>query len=333
MQLAKYLLKQTAIKSTQESYFSENNVFSAFEFTTAIMPEHAGIVPGLKSTVSISVKDGKLLSSSDFVPQGIAVAGDYVLITAYDHTKASYSVMYVIDKKTRRYITTFITDTTSHVGGVAYDSRNKYVWIASGSSVLGMPYADIVNAAAVSAADPIVTAFKITEFPKTFKTLTTASYLTFFDNLLWAGKFNETDNDNIYGYYIDLIRNEITPKYIIEAPVKAQGMTFYKPGKDVFLAVSTSFGRNNKSTLRLYKTSYDSPQAVEGATYKRIKKNTAYKTPIFPPMSEGIAESDGLFYILFESAAKEYRGGIDKDSSNRDRMDKYIVMKSELLFK
>ena len=91
-------------------------------------------------------------------PQGICVAGDYVLITAYCsvdyykenlitnineesnvarminevHHERHNSVMYVVSEKTKRHVTTLVFDDKSHVGGITFDG--EYVWVAKGGN-------------------------------------------------------------------------------------------------------------------------------------------------------------------------------------------------------
>lgn len=87
-------------------------------------------------------------------PQGICVAGDYILITAYcninaykddlksnssngsnaeklekeeNHSKHC-SVIYVVSKFSKKYLTTLVLPDKNHVGGIVYDGN--YIWVA-----------------------------------------------------------------------------------------------------------------------------------------------------------------------------------------------------------
>lgn len=51
-------------------------------------------------------------------PQGITVAGKYILITAYDGAHKHASVIYVLDKKTGNYIKTVQVKGKPHLGGL-----------------------------------------------------------------------------------------------------------------------------------------------------------------------------------------------------------------------
>ena len=61
------------------------------------------VVPGLKSTRTLKVKgDGEAEVCTSMTPQGLAITEDYILVSAYCKTKAHDSVIYVIDKESRR---------------------------------------------------------------------------------------------------------------------------------------------------------------------------------------------------------------------------------------
>ena len=63
------------------------------------------VVPGLKSTRTLKVKgDGEAEVCTSMTPQGLAITEDYILVSAYCKTKAHDSVIYVIDKESRRFV-------------------------------------------------------------------------------------------------------------------------------------------------------------------------------------------------------------------------------------
>ena len=61
------------------------------------------------------------------IPQGITVAGDYMLVSAYDGSKTTESVIFVINRKTKKLCTTVVMPYASHLGGIAYDGTN--IWV------------------------------------------------------------------------------------------------------------------------------------------------------------------------------------------------------------
>ena len=64
------------------------------------------------------------------IPQGITVAGDYMLVSAYDGSKTTESVIFVINRKTKKLCTTVVMPYASHLGGIAYDGTN--IWVTYG---------------------------------------------------------------------------------------------------------------------------------------------------------------------------------------------------------
>ena len=62
-------------------------------------------------------------------PQGITIAGKYILLTAYDGEHEHASVVYVLDKKTGKYLKTIQVAGRPHLGGIAYDPVAKNIWV------------------------------------------------------------------------------------------------------------------------------------------------------------------------------------------------------------
>ncbi len=54
------------------------------------------VIPGMKQTLTKQGTEYRL-ENNTFVPQGICVAGKYLLISAYDYNKICNSVIYVMD--------------------------------------------------------------------------------------------------------------------------------------------------------------------------------------------------------------------------------------------
>ena len=93
------------------------------------------VVPGLKSTRTLKVKgDGEAEVCTSMTPQGLAITEDYILVSAYCKTKAHDSVIYVIDKESRRFVKEIVLNTKAHVGGMAYDTMNQILWVTGQGS-------------------------------------------------------------------------------------------------------------------------------------------------------------------------------------------------------
>ena len=288
------------------------------------------VIPGLKYTLSKNNSTGKYAVVSDrYVPQGICIAGQYILISAYDYNGVYNSVIYVLNVATNTFITTIILPSKDHCGGVAYDTKNSYIWVCTGSKVSGFSYnllsEAVTGVTGQSGADTKIHAIDLTSFAKKYTVKTTASYCTYFDGKLWVGQFSENSTSNIYAYTVNLNSGSLTTDYIMEAPQKTQGIAFYKQGTTVYLAVSTSYGRCNDSKIIIYCPSYSSPQTVSGQSYKRILKNDRVGEKTFSPMTQGIAISGNMVYVLLESGATVYQedNNVLKDPKPFDQYLRY----------
>lgn len=275
------------------------------------------VIPGLKYTLSKNSTTGQYCVATErYVPQGICVAGQYLLITAYDSEGIYNSVVYVMKASDNTYITTLILPTASHCGGITYDTVNSYIWVCDGYSLSGFSYSFLNTAAtnvlnrkntssAVKAVNLVSFAKKLGLRNNTNSTFN-ASFCTFFDNRIWVGEFSANSTKEAYALTINASSNSIRTDYIMEVPRKSQGMVFYRNGTDVYLFVSTSYGRDNDSNIYLYNTSYSNPETISGKTYKRIYKNNHIDRFTFLPMAEGITVSGNMLYIIFESGAYTY---------------------------
>lgn len=83
--------------------------------------------------------NNKSLGTVDLRIQGYTTAGDYYLITAYDHNHTINSRVYIYDKAGR--CLGFVElkskgDSKSHVGGITYDSENNIIFITGKNGVV-----------------------------------------------------------------------------------------------------------------------------------------------------------------------------------------------------
>lgn len=82
-----------------------------------------GVIPGLRGAWSINTKTKKAAFGTDWVPQGLTQSADKYFISAYDGDHKLNSLIYQIDKKTRKYEKTLILDSQAHVGGITYEDK------------------------------------------------------------------------------------------------------------------------------------------------------------------------------------------------------------------
>lgn len=229
--------------------------------------------------------------NKNMVPQGMCLAGSYFLITAYDYKNVDYSVIYVVSRASKSYITTIVLPSKAKVGGIAYDGKN--IWISKGSSVASFPYSVVTDAVNAGSSYTELSSYKTVQ-----EVSGTAAYIGYYNGVLWVGSF-QTSTSQMIGYVVGGADTpELTAKYTMAAPAKTQGITFTSDGTMLL----TRAYRTNKSKsgyisqIRSYKPSYE-----EVGTSGSIKKNTAKAVTTLPPMAEGVAVYGSYTYTLFSS--------------------------------
>lgn len=255
-------------------------------------------------------------------PQGICVAGDYVLITAYCsvdyykenlitnineeenmarmisevHHERHNSVMYVVSEKTKRHVTTLVFDDKSHVGGITFDG--EYVWVAKGGNrkVEAYRYEDLKS---------LVRRYEESTFlgkpAYEFMGDATSSFIACYEDNIWVGTHNENSDERgvLVGYSLDNADNAglNDSHQIIVIPPLANGAAFMEVDGVVYLAVTTSYGRHKDSLLHIYKAKFSDEEVLDFQEYKILK---------LPPMAEEICVNGEQIYFLFESGATTY---------------------------
>ena len=255
-------------------------------------------------------------------PQGICVAGDYILITAYcsvDYYKENLiinineesnmtrminevqherhnSVMYVLSEKTKRHITTLVFDDKSHVGGITFDG--EYIWVAKGGNCK-------VEAYSYDTIKKLVGRYESSTYLEEpeyeFMSDSTSSFISYYDDTVWVGRHNENMDENgvLIGYslsddeYVGLNDSH----QVIIIPPSANGAVFVEVDEVVYLFVTTSYGRNKDSLLNIYKVEFSDEEVLRLQEYKVLE---------LPPMAEEICVNGDQMYFLFESGATTY---------------------------
>ena len=288
------LITEIAATSTTAKYFPDQTTFEASMaytglefFRNNVNYDISYIIPGL-----ITTNVGGF-SSTRMCPQGITFAGDYLLMTAYDQASEENSVIYVMDKASRSLLTTLVLPVKAHAGGIAFDGTD--VWVAVGKKVSSIPYTDVQ--AAVDAGG----AYAYVNFRTTNELGITASYMTYHDNKLWVGSYNELKTTKMYGYNLYKEGDTITlvKEDTITMPTRVQGIAFTEDG---YLILSRSC--QLYQGLRGYMRQIDvyQPRYAE-------KKNGVIPLGVIvnsvemPSMNEEIALDGGYLYVNFESGA------------------------------
>lgn len=307
--------------------------------------EPAFVIPGLNK-------------GQNFVLQGIAYceAQNWTLLCGYINPKTdkSNSVIFVMDMSQKATSTSGVqysgvlikeiflqnadgTAFEGHAGGIAV--TNKNVWIANGKKLHRIPISDIVSA----------TESNEIKIASSIKVPVLSSYCNYFDGILWVGEFeyakdnykteeshHNTQNsrltawtvgyilnedgeegyDEVSGFKISALGEVAVPDYVLWHGEKVQGMA-EAGGK---IALSTSYGRKNNSTLFVYDNpvrgahikSADGTVTISGneVPYYIIDDNG--ESIIAPPMTEDLTvKKDGEQYkilVASESGAYYYHG-------------------------
>ena len=253
----------------------------------------SGITMSSVSTVKSIKTASKKVNATRMVPQSVTFAGNYLLISAYDYTKKQESVIYVMNKTTRKYITTIVLPHTGHVGGITFDGEN--VWVTYGKNLQSFKFNQVQ--AAVLSGRPY---YEIYRFASVVKMPETMSYVTYYNNRIWAAAYSEFSSKYMYGYTIQnkSAAPSLTYTNRILMPNRTQGVVFTTSGKMIVSrSCQTKKGRRGfMSQLETYQPTWDYAKLS-------IKKNKKKKTVKMPPMNEGIAIDGAYTYVIYESPA------------------------------
>lgn len=284
------------IKTTTKAAIYKNNkkvkaskLYKTYaEFAKALDLKKTLIAPGIKTTNVYG------FISKNMVTQAITFADKYMLMTAYDYAGEEKSVVYVIDRKTKKYITTMALPDSYHVGGMAFDGYN--VWVSTGAAVSCFTYDDII-AAVNSGEDSYQIAYKTKCVVKT-----QASFVTYYNKKLWIGTHVETKSSKMYGYSISGKKSMpiLTQTFSMTIPSRTQDVLFLKDGTMILSRsnqISSKMSKYYISELRKYKPGWGKKKKGN----IKIKKTKGKIT--MPPMMEGISYKSGYIYTSFESAS------------------------------
>ena len=309
-------------KFTLQSVLAANEYKTYKDFLAAA--EKSYLIPALKETM---------------IPQGMDIWRErgWLMISGYFPSAeiSASSVIVAVDMATGAYVGEYyITNTdgtphTSHAGGVAITERDMY--ISNGSTLFRIPLSEFLNAGQCG---------KVT-IADYFNVPVRASFCNYSEGYIWVGDFQygssyptdeyrhltNRDGKKYYawtvGYEVDLTTENgikanamvsgsyATPDIIFSMTEKIQGFAI----TEKTVALSQSYGRNNKSKIFLYENPMGSEthQTVElngkSVPLYFLDSKTPSKSIVTPPMTEGLAAMDGKLYILFESGADKYANG------------------------
>lgn len=284
-------------------------------------------IPGLVSTKSYNFKTKKYDAADEMTPQGLAVAGKYLLITAYDGQHEHASVIYVLNKKTGKYLKTIQVKGRPHLGGIAYDPKGKNVWITGSlgksSALMSFPLSKVASYNEKNHV-PISYNNRIS-----IPTLEKASTVTYYDDQLFVGFFNMYGRGRVASYTISrsgknknsITNNEIKsvtgtvswsdPSGVASMNKQVQGIAIY----DDKIFLSQSYGSGDSKLYIFPSTALDA-----------LDEKNAELVVAMPPYLEQITAYKGQLLCIFESASKQYA------NSNMMIMDRVLSININSLF-
>lgn len=306
-----YFTKYDLEKDKSYSYRFGNYVSDSF------------IVPGIITTNV----NGQ--SCGNMTIQGLEYSNGYMFITAYCSEKEHNSVIYVVQASTHQYITTLVTHTKSHLGGITYANGN--LWLCSGYNNNGKAilyyydYEDINEAINYAKTHSSLKSIDISEYKRGQVYLDSQdknSFISTCNGYLCVGEYHDLsdmfDDDPVMAFYVPIPANGTTLEAVakIEIPENIQGIEFYKQGSTNYMFFSQSCTTIFDSSAYVYKI--------------KDKKVTYTREITLPCMSEGIAVYNGKVYVAYESSAEQYRDGF---LSAWDIVDKICGMSPYLIYK
>ncbi len=303
----------TEIEKTTTSYRYENKFLTAKLFYSdfAMISDTACPIPGLENTVVAGE------NCSTMTPQGLCVTEDYIFISAYCNAKkyiaelkenADYgknsdkleveenhsthnSVIYIIDRESGEYIKNMVLPDTNHVGGLATDGENIFIAKSTDAQI------SVISLKTVQKVVETKSMSVEVDYEYIVDCGCTASFVTYYNDLLWVGVFNENDKGKLNAFSVDAKSFELSEVTFVEIPAKANGASFTEINGEICLNVNSSYGRKNISHIYLYSVSN------YGTKQMAITLKDTYNAP---PTVQNSCIYDSKVYFIYESAATCY---------------------------
>ena len=155
-------------------------------------------VPGLAPTADDDwIKE--YVQCNNLCPQGICMAGDYMLTTAYCMDSIHNSCIFIYNNNTGEFLRTLVlSDQKTHVGGITYDPDNKFVWIchskkdANGMySLQRITYSELQKYADGSKSCVLSSTASLQKIPTKPSTISYCKK----DGYLWVAQFHNPSDD------------------------------------------------------------------------------------------------------------------------------------------
>lgn len=263
-------------------------------------------IPGMPSTREKDRMEN-IISSSNQCLQGICFTPELLLITSYSESKQDLGSLMVFDRVNGTYLATLGMKKESHLGGIAFDGENVWICHSNSNTLERISYEYILKIAQDAPgycidASALSDEYALENIP---------SCITFYGGRIWVATHTKIFESKMISYNYDSEKDTLTALSSYRLPSKVQGVDFDENG-NVYL--STSYGRNNSSYLKVYSSLL--------ALNKR-PNDPSVKIEM-PPCSEEVAISGERIYVLFESASEKYFEGTDGIGKTSAPIDKVL---------
>ncbi|MCH5268775.1 MAG: fibronectin type III domain-containing protein [Lachnospiraceae bacterium] len=279
-----------------------------------------GILKKANYTKSFAIPGTKTANVAGFnnkkmIPQGACVAGAYMLISAFAKNGEDESVIYILSRSSKSYITTLVMPNKTKLNALAYDGEN--VWVTQGKKVSYFSYENISKAVAAGSAFT-----ELAAFDGTYDIATTGAYMAYRDNILWVGEYHASLTTKMYGYELGKDASgkpTLTQKLYMTMPTKTHAVSFDDEG---YMYVTRSSQVRSSlsgymSHVKTFKPDFAAPTA-KGC----VKKGSSTKKVKMPPMAVGSMVYGQYLYTVFSGC--KYTGCTYK-------VDRVIAVKRSLM--
>lgn len=248
------------------------------------------IMEGLISQEDLNKYQLKCLKN--YVPQGVAVIKNFVVVSMYHKNMSKKSILLVYKRSTGEYIKKVKLPSIDHVGAVT-NVENRLV--VSLNNISATDYLGVINYKALKKAKN----GKVLNYNYKIKIPGYADFSSYDGKYFWAGRSANVSNASMYGYKVKIKKKKLTftKKYSFVVPANTQGMIAIKGnGGNRQFILTQSYGRLPDSYIYTYNINVN----------KVTELGQPATTRLAPSMIQGIAKYKKYVYIGFESAAGKY---------------------------
>ena len=187
--------------------------------------------------------------NDNYVVQGFTISRDYCMISAYNKFKAK-SRIYLYEKNGvfKKYVD---LDNSAHVGGIAYDFINDFVFVTGSWGVINAySFPELIggNVARIECN---------LDISKVISGVTSAATIYFYDNKLYACTFEGIGKMVVFD--LDISKNKVkvvNEELINNLPSAIQGICVFKHNDKLYYLFSQSFSRLH-SIIKLFDDSFN----------------------------------------------------------------------------